>query len=189
MELRKVKIDNTDIFLEDLGENQGKITVSNTWGYNYSYYWGAMGGNLSDFICGINGSYFASKLMGAKSNYTINISATFTGLRKFIKEELNMPWYKEQEFQKDMREKLNKFQSSCESSDSFVSGFRSFINSLDFYLIPDRHESEYIKKDFESISEPWNFIVETENEEYLFLFKLHGKLKAKLNTTKQAIAA
>ena len=181
--LNKLTIDNTDVFLEDLGENEGKVTVSNTYGYNYSYYWGSMGGNLSKFICSINDDYFASKLMGSKSKYTINIPATFRHLRQFIREELRMPWYREMEFQKDMREKLKNFQNNCESAHYFVDHFySSFIRDLDFSLIKDKYDANDIKEEFEGISEPWNFIVETENQEYIFLQKLHQKLKKKLST-------
>ena len=179
--INKIRIDNTDVFLEDLGENEGKITISNTYGYNYSYYWGSMNGSLSNFICDINDEYFASKLMGAKSNYTINVKATFTNLRKFIREEFNMPWHREMEFQKDMREKLNKFQSNCESHHYFIDHFYYFVRELDFSLMKDKYDAKQIKEEFEEISEPWNFVVETENEEYLFLQKLHKKIKQKLS--------
>ena len=179
--IKNIKIDNTDIFLEDIGENQGKITISNTYGYNYSCYWGAMGGYLADFISKINGDYFASKLMGSKSNYKIDIDATFKNLRKFIREEMSLPWYKELEFQKDMRKKLNEFQNSCENAHYFVDHFYFFVSELNYGLIKDKYDSKYIERDFKNISEPWNFIIETENDEFLFLYKLHKKLKNKLS--------
>ena len=52
--IKHLRIENTDIFLEDISEGKGKITVSDTWEYNYSYYWGAMGGNISEFISRTN---------------------------------------------------------------------------------------------------------------------------------------
>jgi hypothetical protein len=73
----KIKINNTDIFLEDFGDNKGKITVSDTYGYNYSMFWGAMGGSLKDFLCSINSEYFADKLMGSQSNNEMDVKKTF----------------------------------------------------------------------------------------------------------------
>ena len=180
-EIKNIKIENTDVFLEDFAKNQGKITLSNTYGYNYSCYWGSMGSNLSKFICQINSEYFADKLMGAKSIYKIDVEATFKNLRKFIRDELYMPWYKETEFQKDMRGKINKFQENCDSAHYFVDHFYSFINDLDFSAIKNKYSSESIEKDFKNISEPWNLIIEKENDEYTFLYKIHSKIKEKLS--------
>jgi len=180
----RIKINNTDIFLEDLGGNKGKITISDTYNHNYSYFWGAMGGTLNEFILSINSGYFADKLLGCKSNYVFDARLTFAAIRKFIASDLNLPWYKHIEFQKGLREKINEFQRDVESADQFVSGWHSFINSIDFYLIEKRYEREEVEKEFKNISEQWNFIGERLSPEYLWLEKLHGKLKKHLKTLK-----
>lgn len=87
----KIKIDSTDIFLEELGQDKGKITVSDTYGHNYSSYWGSMGGTLKEFICEINESYFANNLLGASDMYEMDIKKTFAAIRKHIVCEIGLP--------------------------------------------------------------------------------------------------
>lgn len=182
--LNKLKIDDTDIFLEDLGPEKGKIIIANPWGHNYSYFWGAMGGDLKYFLCKINSSYFADKLMGAQSNNEMDAVKTFRDIRKFIATEFDLPWYKHREFQKDMRETLNDFQRECESNrdvNYFVSQFfPCFVDKLDYDLIEIRREREKVKSRFKGISEHWYFIVEQPNAKYRWLVTLHEKLKKQL---------
>lgn len=178
-----IKIDETDIFLQDLGPSQGKITVSNTWGYNYSMYWGSMGGDLKSFLKHINAGYFASKLLGAKDETQMDVRKTFTEIRKYIREEMRLSWYEHQEFQKDMRERLNSFQRECESEPNanyFVDRFNHFVKRLDFSLIKDRYDAKRMEEEFENITEPWHFIVDKPSQEYVWLTKLHKKLKKAL---------
>jgi len=185
--MKIIKIANTDIFLDDLGNNKGKITISDTYNHNYSYFWGSMGGTLDEFLCNINSGYFADKLLGTKSNFIFCEKSTFTTVRKFIATELNLPWYKHQEFQKDMREKLNSFQNDCENENHFVGNWSSFIRELDFYLIKDHSEQISLRREFENISEVWNFIGQKLSPEYLWLEKLHGNLKAEIKKQKFTI--
>jgi hypothetical protein len=177
--MEKIKINETDVILDDLGEGKGKVIIS---GYNnsYSYYWGSMGDDLKTFIYRINADYFASNLLGRKGCYSFDARKTFTGLRKFIREELDLPFYKHMEFQKEMRETLKDFERECDErgQEYFVDNFHSsFINRLNFYSIDDRWERDYIEKDFKSICEVWNFIQTQNSHEYLFLTNLHKKLK------------
>lgn len=182
--ITRLKIDSTDIFMEEIGESKGKLTISDTWGHNYSTYWGAMGSTLKEFICRINSEYFANNLMGSSSIYEMDVKTTFAAVRKHISNEIGLPWYKHQEFQKDMREKLNDFQRSCEDSkweNYFVDKFfDSFINRLDFYLIENKFEREFLEKEFKNISEHWYFIQNKYNRKYIWLQELHSKLKKKL---------
>lgn len=181
-----IRIDNTDIFLQEFDEKSGKITISDTGGHNYSHYWGSMGDGLKLFLCRINASYFADKLMGAKSEWEIDVKMTFQTLRKFISKELDLPWYKHMKFQKHMREIIKEFQDECEGNDSqeyFVNSFfPSFINRLSFFEIDDRYDREQLEKEFKGISECWNFIGQKHTREYLWLVELHRKLKIKLQS-------
>ncbi len=175
-----IKIDETDIFLQELGPSQGKITVSNTYGYNYSTYWGSMGSDLKSFLKTINAGYFADKLLGAKESTEMDVKKTFAAIRKHIQAEMNLPWYNHQEFQKDMREVLNSFQRECESEPNpryFVDRFYNVFKRLDYSLIQDRYFAKQIEEDFDGITEPWYFIVDKPSQEYLWLTKLHKKLK------------
>lgn len=180
-----IRIDDTDIYLDDHGAGKGKITVTN---YNFgcfSYFWGSMGKSLNDFLCGINDSYFASKLNGSSKDSVMDVPKTFAAIRKYIRKEIGLNWYEHREFQKQLREKLNQFQVSCEenpSHDFFVSTFWAlFINTISYYGIYDEYERKRIEDDFKSIDEPWHFIVEKSSKEYLFLTSLHKKIKKAIN--------
>lgn len=177
--IQKIRIGNTDIFLEDMGEGKGKITVSDTYGYNYSMYWGAMEGTLSEFIKRINSDYFANKLSGAADSQVFSSKLTFRELRKHIRTEI-LPWYKHMEFQKDMREKINDFEQECESEEGFVNSWPWFIRGLNYYLIDNRFDRENIEDEFKSIIEPWHFIHTEESPAYKWLKNLHIKLKKQL---------
>lgn len=184
--IERLKIDNTDVFLEDFGPGRGKITISDTLGHNYSFYWGSMGSSLKDFIPHTSDCYFAGKLMGSMDEYVIDWKATFSAIRKFIREELNLPWYKYPEFQKDMRERLKEFQSESEDADSadvFVLRFDDVMSSLDFFLIKDRHEAKIIEENFNSIGECWHFIQKQPGPEHMWLCQFHKKLVKALTPT------
>ena len=182
--IEKLVIDGSEIYLEEFGESKGKIVITKTYHKNYSYQWGAMGRTLKEFLCEINGSYFANCLIAPNKDYVINWKKTFTEIRKSIRTDLSLPWYKHIEFQKQMREVLNDFEKYCaevNSAEFFVEAFKSnFIKRLDFTLVDTKSyslEAERLEKDFESISEVWYYIVRTEGPEYLWLVNMHKKLK------------
>lgn len=106
-----LNIEGVEIILENFEINQGKITVNGP--NQFSMYWGAMGGTIQEFLCEINSDYFASKLQGAEKTETFNVKKTFSELRRFIREDLDLPWYKHLEFQKDLREKIKSFENEC----------------------------------------------------------------------------
>lgn len=176
----KIKIKETEIFLEEK-ENQGKLIISNVYGHNYSNSWGSMNGNLTKFISSINSDYFADKMLGCEKSRIFDIDKTFTNLRKFIREELDLPWYKYQAFQKDMRDVLNDFKTECENFETeefFVYNFHSsFLSRLNFYLIEKSYERERLEKDFKSaMSEQWFFIERKLGPKYIWLKNLHKEL-------------
>lgn len=187
--IKILRIDNTDVFLEDMGSNKGKITISDTYDHNYSYFWGSMGGTLEEFILSIDAGYFAHKLMGYKSNNEMDVKKTFAAVRKYISEEIGFKWYEHLEFQKSMREDLRDFQRSCEENPDnnyFVNlFFCQFVDRLPYFEIEGRHDREIIEKSFKGISEHWYFIEDKPNKEYLWLEKFHKKLKAEIKKNKE----
>ena len=174
-----IKINSTDIFLDDMGQNRGKLTISDTYGHNYSAYWGSMGCNLRDFIKGINSEYFANNLIDPWGKNEIDVKKTFAQIRKHIREEI-MPWHQHMEFQKEMRITLNNFQRECEefkSEQYFVDRFFSgFVNDLDYHLINDWIDRKDIEGSFRGISEQWYFISKKHTTNYNWLVKLHKQL-------------
>ena|ERR1044072_5336499 len=182
-QVEKLKIGDVEIYLEDFGEGKGKIILSNPSSTSYSYYWNAMGGSLKEFLCQLNGEYFARCLIGANDRFVIDWKKTFAEVRKHIRNELSLPWYSNMEFQIEMRHRLNRFQRNCveyNTAEYFVHGFDyDFVNRLDFYLIEDNRE--YLEKDFKRIDEVWHFLVKKEGPEYLKLIDLLKKLQKILN--------
>jgi len=190
--IQKIKIKGVDIILEDKAPNQGKVIVSDNNGNNYSMFWGAMGGTLQEFICRINSSYFADKLLGTERTQAFNVKKTFKELRRFIREDLDLPWYKHLEFQKDFREILKEFENECLSNPYdrfFVDSFHSYFSyKPNFYLISDSYECSRIEKDFKSLSEPWYFIQTSESEKSKWLQFIHKQLVKKLSVGSAVLA-
>lgn len=185
--MESIKIEGVDIIFNDLGKGEGKIIIAG-YNHNYSYTWGAMGDDLKTFLCRINSSYFADKLLGTRSCYKFDSKKTFANLRKHIREEMGLPFYKHVEFQKEMREILNDFQNECEERGEsyFVESFHySFINKLPFYNIEARsYEQKRVENDFKEICEVWHFIGTRLSYEYQFLCKLHSKIKRAIKSKK-----
>jgi len=190
--IQKIKIKGVDVLLENTAPNQGKIIVSDNNGNNYSMFWGAMGKPIEEFICVINSDYFASKLQGAERTQTFNVKQTFKELRKFIRTELDLPWYKHLEFQKDFREILKSFENECLEypfDRFFVDNFNHYFSVLpNFYLINDKYECSRIENDFKSLTEPWNFIQTSDSRSTIWLKSLHKKIVKKLSKQSVVLA-
>ncbi|AGO47542.1 hypothetical protein Phi4:1_gp009 [Cellulophaga phage phi4:1] len=171
-----IKIDNTDIFLEDLGEGRGKIIIANTQGYNFSYFWGSMGSNLKDFLLRINESYFLGKL-SSSSQGNFSGKKTVTAIRKTLREDFfeDLPWYKNLEAQKELREKL-KHLEGCDEPNSFIYECRSISET--YWDIDDKWECHSFTKSVDSLlEEPWHYFQYTESNEQIFLKKIFKELK------------
>ena len=177
-----IKIDNTDIFLDDTGEGTGKITISNTYGYNFSHYWGCMGCNLKEFLSQINSDYFVRKL--APNPETYCPKRTAKAVRRYIREELSyqLPWYKHMEFQKGLREWIKGIEDTS-TEHEFVDYCCNILNDyrIDIYSV-DRQDRVEIESLLKSVfeTEPWYFIEKTDSGEAIFLSKLFEKLKKEI---------
>ncbi|WP_407533797.1 hypothetical protein [Elizabethkingia miricola] len=182
MNIEKIIIDDYSFYLEDYGDNKGKVIVTG-WDKdeNYSYYWSAMGMDLKSFLKKTNNGYFIGKLMLREQQEIFSSKNTGRNIRKIWKEEI-MKWYEHQPFQKDFREKLNSFLDNIIDQNHFVYEFDHFIDSLDFYLIDDRYERERIESDIKDIlqSECWHLIETEISPIYKKLSKAFDKLKKKL---------
>jgi len=172
------------VLLENFGSGKGKISITYERKYGEIitryYFWGSMGGSIEDFICRIDSGYFTNKLTPANDNGVIDVKKTFRNLRKFIAEEFDLPFYKEMDFQKGMREHLNDFQNNCESSNEFVDRFQREMIDMPFYLITNHFEERLLFEEFTSISETWHFLEFKPSEDYYFMFKIHEKIKKEL---------
>lgn len=186
--MEHIKIDYTDVIIQEFGDGKGKIIISNdNYGYNFSYYWNAMGKNtsLKQFIKQIDTDYFVNKL-SHNIKGTINVRATFVALRKYIQEcfQYELSWYEHMEFQKDFRKKLKVLQKEICSDTEFINRIQNFHDCLDYFLIKDSKERKIIIKLFEDIfknCEPWYFIEYNIHPEELFLIRFHSKLKKALS--------
>lgn len=180
----RFKIDSVDVILEDFGDGKGKIIISDlNYGYNFSYYWGAMGDSLADFLVRINSDYFADKL-GPYAAGEINARKTLISIRKALKEYYysEFPWYVEKEFQQNLRDNLKELQDNgFVNVDHFMGQITRLIDNLDYYLISDRFDRERVKEAIKTaLSEPWYFIYHEEHKQITYLKNFHVKLVKKL---------
>lgn len=189
--ITKLNFEDTDVYLEEIKENAGKIIISDSYGHNYSYSWGAMGGTLKEFITKIDKGYFSNNLLGRRNSEVMDVNKTIAEIRKYIATEMDLPWFKEMEFQKSIREELNNLKNELlenPSQNYFVDCFQSlFISRLGYHLIQGQYDRQQIEKAFKEISEPWYFIQTKPSDEYKWLEKLHGKLKKELLKTKYTV--
>lgn len=181
----QLRIGDTDVILNDFELGQGKLIISNDgYGYDFSYYWGAMGKEttLKDFICHISGDYFVGKL-GPTEQGDIDLKATMKDVRAYWKKE-GIPWYKEMDLQKDLRYELNKIERECYDDRHFVE-MMGRIKDAFFFTQTSLSNGYVLKCDFEEsldelCSEPWNFIINKPHKKNVWLEKFHEKLKKAL---------
>lgn len=180
--MKTIKIDKTDIFIDDHSPGKGKITVSDPFRGAFTSSWGAMGGDLSEFLCSINADYFASNL--TTNTYVFDGKQSAKNIRKHLRTEMygELPWYKFMQAQMQMRDKINELER-CSTGEEFVFMCNNLIGSI--YIDSFQEEQEF-KEIIESVftSEPWNFIGEKHSPEYLWLIELHKKIKSELKVKK-----
>lgn len=168
-----LKIEYADIMLDDKGEGKGKVTVSDTQFYTSSYYWGAMGMSLREFLKKINSDYFAGKM--CSKTYQNDSKKTVKNIRKYIREEMayDLPWYKFMNEQKELRRFLKELEGyDCNTIVEML------FNIKDYFICEDE---EFVKIIDAHLSvEPFHFIGQTVTPEYEYFKKLHSKLKKAL---------
>lgn len=182
--METIKIGETDIILQELGPGQGKIIIAHPY-YNFSYYWGSMGSSLKEFLMDIDEGYFINKLEPINAEKPLNVKRTFANFRKQLYHDsdfgYNYPWYKEMEFQKELREEIKSTQDWVEDQYSFVDAMHRLPERISYYDIKnssDRREVEDLIKS--ACCEPWLYIVLGESEEVRFLKRLFPKLKKEI---------
>jgi hypothetical protein len=172
------KIENTDIFIDDFDKiGQGKITISNPWMGAFTYGWYATRSHINEFLKDIDSDYFAKNL--CRNMYVFDGKKSVTNIRKYIREELkyDLPFYKFQKLQKEMRIELKKLEA-CESDTEFVDMCRQLPDEIFCYDTTYDEKREFIKIINEVFKdEPWNFISRKKSPEYIWLKNLHSKLK------------
>lgn len=181
--MKHIEIGNTDIFLEDLGNNKGKISITDTEGYNYSHYWGSMGDSLEVFLCHIDENYFAMKLKPDEDRGEFDAKLSVREIRKFIREEYSydLPWYKYMDFQKELREKLKDIERYSYNEEDFVRRCSDIANSY-WESCDYKAEKEFVKIMGYLFEESWDFIVKGESKHTKFLKKLLPKIKQQITT-------
>jgi hypothetical protein len=186
--MEHIRIENTDIIFQEIGDGKGKIIISDDeYGYNFSYYWGAIpkGKTLKQFIQSSNCDYFVNKL-SHKIKGPIDSHKTFVKLRAYIQEcfKYELRWFEHMEFQKDFRKKIKKLQNEVSCEAEFIEKIDSFYWELDFYLIKDETEKERVRALFSSMLAhvpSREFIKNKTSKEDIFLEKLHKKIKKALS--------
>lgn len=177
--IEKYKIGSTEVILEDISENVGKIIISN---YNlaFSYCWGSMGSDLKSFLLRIDKYYFSNKLIGYNNDKKFCAKQTVKNIRKYIKTEMNydLPWYKFKEAQKSLREELRNIERYCENENQFVDWMCNIHNKIDMLDLTYKESNEFEELIKSTLGcEPWHFISYSPSENVLFLQKLFPKLQ------------
>lgn len=175
-------IGTTEVELINLGPNRGQVKIRDVQFGSFFTSWGAMGSTIERFICQINDDYFTRNLLGVEDREVFYVAGTFRNLRKYISDEIGLKWYYHLEFQKQLREQLNLFQSRCKEYDSrefFINNLSQYLlDRLDYNLIKGNFEKNYYWKLFHEINEPWHFVETKESQNARWLKLLHIKLKA-----------
>lgn len=172
------RIDETDVILQDFEFGRGKIIISNSQ-HNVSYFWGAMGSTLTDFLTTINLDYFIGCLSDAMMSDPVCMKNTIRNVRQAIRDEIPLPWYKHLEFQKDMREILNRYVDNDYYTDemAFINSFGKFHKKLNYHLIKDKYDRKDIEDMMEGLcDEPWHYIETTDNNQKIWLKRFYPKL-------------
>lgn len=180
MKTTQLRIDSTDVILNDFDLGQGKLIISNDgYGYNFAYYWGAMGNasTLKDFLLHINSDYFVEKL-GPIEHGTIDMVATMKGVREWWKNESGISWYQEMDLQKDIRREFNFIQNTCYDDRHFVELMGKIKDS--FYFPNTVYKTDFEEALDSLCSEPWNFIINAPHKQNVWLEKFFNKLQSKL---------
>lgn len=179
MNTQILRIQSTDVILTDYEPGKGKIIISDdNYGYNFSYYWGAMGsGDLRAFLCDISPSYFTGKL-GTTESGGIDIKATMANVRRWWKEDSGIAYYQNMDEQKQLRIELNMIQNLCYDEQDFVSRMSRIDEA--FYFRPAMFKSDF-QEAIEALScEPWHHIEKKEHKQNLWLNKFFTLLKKEI---------
>lgn len=181
--MKHIKIGNTDVFLDDKGEGKGKITISDTeYDYNFSFYWGAMGCNLEEFLLQINPDYFEGKLnMGDQGVF--DAKGSIKNVRRYIREEMEyqLPWYLYPSAQKELRERLRWIEEYCCSEDEFVNDMTTLTESIYCMDLTRNEERNFLGIISELEQEPWYFIEKKPSQKSVWLKNFLPKLKKELS--------
>ena len=124
--MEKIRIKKTEVIFDEKGDGCGEIIIcNNSKGYFFSHYWNAMGEGVTvkQFVQKIDTEYFVNKLFFNNKHGAFNKRKTFVNLRKYIREifqEEQIFWYKHVEFQKHLREEIQKFQKNVSDDFNFI---------------------------------------------------------------------
>jgi len=171
----RFKIDEYQIIMEELGENQGKIIITRWDNRNYSYYWGAMGKTLNEFIKSINGHYFANALISSERQWIFDVKETLSSVKEDLKYEIEGGAFR--------RHLYNEFKSllECDDMNDFDSQYRDIITyQVDFSLIVDSYDRNRIECYLNELN-LFHYFQKKYSNEYNDIVKLHGKIIKHLN--------
>jgi hypothetical protein len=183
--LNIIKINETEVLLQNYEHGRGKIIVSDLYNGSYSYFWGSMSKSLEDFLMSINAGYFAGCL--CRDKYKFSGKETAKNIRKYIKTEMSneFPWYKHFNAQKQLREVLKDIER-CDNQNDALYEIESIYKKVDDFDNADYDESRrlenYIKDHFNN--EPWYFLDTEPSDDYIFLLRLHKDLVKQLKKKK-----
>ena len=179
--MNRFQIQTADIILENIENGKGKIIISDLNNGSFSFFWGAMGDTIENFLKGINSSYFADKL--CNNRFDFSAKKTAKEIRRYIREEMSyeLPWYKFQSAQKELREKIKEIER-CDNQYEALSLIQGLPNNLMCFDLDSKEEREFLSIISNMVScEPWNFLQNDYSREYKYLENLHAQIRLFLN--------
>jgi len=160
----KFKVEDLDVVLIDYRVGQGKIMIAGN-GVSGSYFWGAMGGRLVDFISRIDVNYFSKNVLGDLYVFCGKTSAK--NVRAYFRQ--NWSWYKDVEFSKELARVL---QSAAGTRDEY--DFERVIRGL----LLESPEDDDVAEHIGYVTDYWyEFIGRKDSREYRYIQKIFPKLQ------------
>ena len=181
--MNRFQIQTADIILENIENGKGKIIISDLNNGSWSFFWGAMGESIENFIKSINSSYFADKLCNNK--FEFSAKQTAKEIRRYIREEMSyeLPWYKFRESQKELRKQIKKIEKSNSQYEALAL-IQDLPNSVYSCELSFKENNEFSKILEDMVScEPCNFLQNDYSHEYKYLENLHAQIRLFLNAT------
>lgn len=180
--MNRFKIETADIILENTETGKGKIIISDLYNGSFSYFWGAMGDTIENFLKSIDSSYFADKI--CNNRFEFSAKQTAKEIRRYIREEMNyeLPWYEFKLSQKELRKQIRKIEKANSQYEALAL-IQDLPNSVYCPELSFKKNDEFSKIIKSMVdTEPWNFLQNDYSKDYIYLKKLHGKIRNYLNS-------
>lgn len=176
---------NSTVTIENLKENQGKVTIVNS-NDTFEYTWNSMGTNsIEEFLLSTDREYFSKKFLTRKDFTVFDIKKTFENLKIYLREHLNFLNKNEYKnfYENHLCEIIDSYEEECEDvnhikyfSDLF---YHNFLIKPNFDLLI-KNENDILKTKtilLEINKNLYDFVLTKESHKVLYLKEIYTNLK------------